>query len=925
MSADLHTPLLPGDRLDRYELLCPIASGGMASVWVARFQGKHGFEKLVAIKMILPQFASDVRFRNMFLDEARILSRIEHANVAQVLDMGEERDLLYLAMEFVDGDSASRLLEAVERERLHVPVGILLRILSDTCLGLHAAHELRDKESGTLIGLVHRDVSPQNVLITQAGATKLIDFGIAKAKGRLAQDTNAGGIKGKIAYMAPEQAAGKAIDRRADVWAIGAILYGAYAQRTPYEAETELDTLQALVAGKDPVPLGPEAPDRIRDIVAKATSFSPDVRHGSSLELSCALESALTELGLPTSQADVAAFMGTHLRDRAAARRRTLELARQAVGGTGAREGLDRLSLDSPLPPPPAAKDGPHPGGTRGYKDGPHPGGTRGYEEPGFDTAPTAYKSANPPPVLALNTVPDLDVPVLPPKPPPPLPKSAPKKSAAPEPVFTPPPPLIASAAGSIIGPDVIGPAANRLAEAHRGSARDEFLDPIAIAAKRAGASSVPPPHIRLTSDAPRHETHDVLSAAHPTRAIVVDTQAELRKARTQPKPRAKLGWALAATATAIALAGIGVVTAPGWAKRRAVAAAEEQGLALGIDRATVGWSTVHFYGVTLSSLEVPSVKMTAPEATLDLRLLDCETITVHDPSVTLEGSAEEVERALSKLRARASAGTGKAKGLIFQNGRVTWDGPLGEGSRIDAESVGLDLTRGASSLGDEARLTSPTTRLLTRRGLLGPWRVDGEHHPKASRLRIGFDPVLADGPSAIFVRTGNGTTATVKIARQPLTRLGIPHGFFGLAPDEQTHVEAQMQLTRPMPARIVGDASITVYDARMNPEAPRLDLVLKGQFAGEPGGPLEINRTQLSFGPLTARVLGAVTLFDESFRVDLQWAVPAMPCGVLLKKLSPREASASGVAGFDSRRPDQAEFKVTQAATCGLSIFPSP
>src|SRR5207302_1461891 len=124
---------MPGYKLDRYELLCPIAEGGMASVWVARLQGKHGFEKLVAVKTILPRFASDLRFQHMFLDEARLASRIEHTNVAQILDLGEENDVLYLVMEWVDGDAVSKLQRAVEEKGMRVPAGIALRILADTC------------------------------------------------------------------------------------------------------------------------------------------------------------------------------------------------------------------------------------------------------------------------------------------------------------------------------------------------------------------------------------------------------------------------------------------------------------------------------------------------------------------------------------------------------------------------------------------------------------------------------------------------------------------------------------------------------------------------------------------------------------------------------------------------------------------------
>ena len=163
----------------------------MASVWIARHTGKHGFEKFVAIKTVLPKFAADARFQQMFQDEARIASRIEHANVAQILDVGEQHDITYLVMEYVDGESLSTVHRTLVKKGGLVPPGVVLRVMADVCGGLHAAHELRE-DDGPLLGVVHRDVSPQNVLVSTKGIAKLIDFGIAKARDRIAGDTNAG-------------------------------------------------------------------------------------------------------------------------------------------------------------------------------------------------------------------------------------------------------------------------------------------------------------------------------------------------------------------------------------------------------------------------------------------------------------------------------------------------------------------------------------------------------------------------------------------------------------------------------------------------------------------------------------------------------------------------------------------------------------
>lgn len=181
----------------------------MGAVWAARQRGSHGFEKLVALKTILPQYAKDESFRAMFLDEGRIASRIEHENVAQILDLGDVGGLVFLTMEWVNGDSLGKLQRLLGNERF--PIGVLLRIFADACAGLHAAHELRN-DAGDLLDVVHRDISPQNIIVSTQGTAKIIDFGVAKAKERFVQDTNTGSLKGKFRYMAPEQVRRKMVD-----------------------------------------------------------------------------------------------------------------------------------------------------------------------------------------------------------------------------------------------------------------------------------------------------------------------------------------------------------------------------------------------------------------------------------------------------------------------------------------------------------------------------------------------------------------------------------------------------------------------------------------------------------------------------------------------------------------------------------------
>jgi serine/threonine-protein kinase len=345
----MRSSLAPGYRLDRYELLCPIADGGMASVWIARQRGKHGFEKLVAIKTILPKFAEDLRFQQMFLDEARIASKIEHANVAQIHDLGEEHGILFLAMEWVDGDALSKLRAALERRGGLIPPGIVLRILADTCSGLHAAHQLRGGD-GTHLGVVHRDVSPQNILVSVRGMAKLIDFGIAKARDRVADETNAGLIKGKIQYMSPEQAMGNEVDCRADVWAVGAILYHLLSGKPPYEGENQLATLHVLTSGSPPPPLPASVHPEIAAVVRRSLAHDPARRFHTAEEMQEAIEHAMYEAGLQTTTADVAAFVNEHMADRALARKEAIDIAVHAAQERARVEELLRPARDSVSP-----------------------------------------------------------------------------------------------------------------------------------------------------------------------------------------------------------------------------------------------------------------------------------------------------------------------------------------------------------------------------------------------------------------------------------------------------------------------------------------------------------------------------------------------------------------------------------------------
>jgi serine/threonine-protein kinase len=322
--------LQPGYRLDRYELLWPIAHGGMASVWAARLQGKHGFEKVVAVKTILPQLAGDPRFEKMFLDEAHLVAQIRHPNVAEILDVGEQDDVLYLVFEWIDGESLSTLRREVARSGKRFPGGVALRIVADACAGLHAAHELTDA-AGKALRVVHRDVSPQNILISSQGGVKVIDFGVAKALNRVAGETNTGMLKGKVQYMAPEQAFGEPPDRRADVWGAGAVLYQLISGRLPYEAENPIASLHMLMARMPPAPLPAGLPAPVVGLIKQALALEKEKRFQTAAEMQTAVETVMNRISGPVTSSDVARFVGDNLAEKNEKRIRTIAAALEAA------------------------------------------------------------------------------------------------------------------------------------------------------------------------------------------------------------------------------------------------------------------------------------------------------------------------------------------------------------------------------------------------------------------------------------------------------------------------------------------------------------------------------------------------------------------------------------------------------------------
>jgi len=293
----------------RYQLLRKIATGGMAQLYLATMSGEANFQKLCVVKKILPHLAEQSHFVDMFLDEARIAATLDHPNIVHIFDLGKVGSSYFIAMEYIAGEDLSHLQKRAVREGHELHIELCCRLVADLCAGLHYAHEQKGLD-GTPLNIVHRDVSPQNVLITYSGQVKIVDFGIAKAANK-ASHTRTGTIMGKSAYMSPEQCLGEPLDRRSDVFAVGILLFELLTGRRLFKRETELLTLRAIT--EEPIPDINEyrhsLPANLVEIVNRALRQDREERFATVLEMREALERFIAGFGVPATSMELASLL----------------------------------------------------------------------------------------------------------------------------------------------------------------------------------------------------------------------------------------------------------------------------------------------------------------------------------------------------------------------------------------------------------------------------------------------------------------------------------------------------------------------------------------------------------------------------------------------------------------------------------------
>ncbi|HVR61381.1 MAG TPA: serine/threonine-protein kinase [Polyangia bacterium] len=294
----------------RYHVVSKIARGGMAEIFLALQQGEEGFQKPVVLKRILPTLAADPKFVRMLVDEAHIASTLNHSNLVQVLDLGRVGDQYFLVLEFVDGWNLEQIRRRARDAKLKLPTPLALTIVSALCRGLAYVHT-RERD-GRLLGIVHRDVTPQNVLISQHGEVKLADFGIAKAVGK-SEKSATGVIKGKFAYMSPEQTHARPIDARSDLFSVGAVLYLLTTGRKPFDGPTDADVIMQVRRAR------PEKPSMIvRDmnqdverLINRALRADPDKRWQTAEQMADRIDAILVKMGQPSGPAPLKRWLET--------------------------------------------------------------------------------------------------------------------------------------------------------------------------------------------------------------------------------------------------------------------------------------------------------------------------------------------------------------------------------------------------------------------------------------------------------------------------------------------------------------------------------------------------------------------------------------------------------------------------------------
>ncbi len=822
----------------RYTVHGELASGGMATVHIGRMGAAGGFAKLVAIKRMHPQFAKDPDFLAMFLDEARLATRIRHPNVVQPLDVIVENGEVLLVMEYIHGDALSRINRVLRAKHERIPLRITIAIMSNMLHGLHAAHEAKS-EKGEPLGIVHRDVSPQNVIVGVDGVARVLDFGIAKAADQV-HLTREGELKGKLVYMAPEQLLGEQLTRRTDIFSAGVVLWECLTGQRLFDSDSQSALLARARMQKVDAPseFAPEIPPTLDAIVAKGLALDPKDRWPTAREMALALEDAVQPATTTQVSAWVEEVASKALTERqqrideiesagAESTKETRELVKDITSDrVFTQDIISARSASSsgarPIPAPPPPRSAPRLTPTPAPPTSSVRSQQRSRPDFGGDDNSTRRDRATPPPPPASQERASFDRLSMP---------SAPGISSP-----------IAPTAPSVHNPYYVPPAAP------------------------APSASGPLPPISL--EAPAIPTE----LAKPAKTTVVKM--------------GRKGYGSALVLLVLVLFLVGLLGSPALVRRSFIDALAKRGIVATIDEVDLysQIGTARVVGLAMTSPDVPGTTVRAREVLVDLNGdFDPKQIIARDVDVNIEVGYAPLLKSLDAWSKKNGRGTplstpDSLQHARVESGHVVWNQPSGPDTKLEARSMTLDLSpRAGRKLGEDFAMEPTSFDLTTPIGPAGPWLIDANKSGPAWKTHLSFNQAHQQSYDLDAKTTDDGTIKIdLRVPKAPPSEIGMKPDAFGAAPTDVVKVDATAHAERSKAGVWAANATLAIEGFHV-PMAKPGTLTLGGSIAGATSQ-LDVRDGRLGFGLGEAGMVGTVTIADDGFVAKLG-AAPAIRC----------------------------------------------
>ncbi len=805
----------------RYTVHGELASGGMATVHIGRMGAIGGFAKLVAIKRMHPQFAKDEDFLAMFLDEARLVTRIRHPNVVQPLDVIVEGTEVLLVMEYIHGDALSRISRSLRAKNERIPLRIAIAIMTAVLHGLHAAHEAKS-EKGEPLGIVHRDVSPQNIIVGVDGVARVLDFGIAKAADQV-HLTREGELKGKLVYMAPEQLLGETLTRRTDIFSAAVVLWECLTGHRLFESDSQSALLARARMQKvdPPSDFAPEIPKVIDDIVAKGLALQQSARWQTARDMAFALEEAVQ----PATTAQVGAWVETVAAKVLAERQARIDEIESAGADSSAhvRELVADIASD------------------------------RVFTQ---DILSARSKSAS---HARIAPLPPRSGPArLTPTPPPPTPQ--------------PPPASISSQ-----NPRISRPAFDDRADMNRLSAPNPLPlpPPPAPSALAANAPSVhnayyvPPANDGPVPLAPLG-TPSLAAPAVPT---------ELAKPAktTTVKLRSGGRYGTIFILLFIAVFVIGLLGSPSFFRSRFVDTLGKRGIVATIDEVDLysQLGTARIVGLTMTSPDVPGATIHAGEVLVDLDSnFEPKSIVARNVEVNAEVAYSPLLKSLDGWSRKHGEGSifgfpDSMHHARIEGAHILWNQPSGAGTKFEARGLTVDMIpRESRKIGEDFTMEPTSIDVTTPLGPMGPWLIDANRTGDAYAVHLSFNQAHQQSFGIDLTGSAAAAKLDLRAARAVPSDLGTKPDVFGAASTDVVKIDATVHAERKAEAwSASGNFAI---DGFHPPSAKPTQLSIEGAIDGLAGAPLDVTRGRFSLGAGDAQLTGSITILDDAIVAKL-------------------------------------------------------